>query len=131
MLGLNVSIRLGEREVTVLETPGHTYGTASCVFNVSDGASIDRPVTVGGLGLNAIEGLRLVEAFIASADRIAATMHRWPLAPTYSLRVMTKCVSLPQTSRSRMSPCGRQAVQSGRQRSDRSVPHSGHWLPER
>lgn len=67
-------IRLGEQEVRVLETPGHTWGTASYVFQVTDGDKSYRAITVGGLGLNAIESSRQVESYIASVDRIAAMM---------------------------------------------------------
>lgn len=67
-------IRLGDQVLRIYETPGHTYGTASFSFTVREGARSWRAFTVGGLGLNAIEGPRQVEAFIASIDRINALM---------------------------------------------------------
>jgi metallo-beta-lactamase class B len=67
-------IRLGDQVLRVYETPGHTYGTASFSYTVKDGAKQWRAFTVGGLGLNAIEGSRQVEAFIASIDRITGLM---------------------------------------------------------
>jgi metallo-beta-lactamase class B len=67
-------IRLGDQVLRIYETPGHTYGTASFSFTVQDGAKRWRAFTVGGLGLNAIEGSRQVEAFIASIDRITGLM---------------------------------------------------------
>lgn len=67
-------IRLGDQLVRVYETPGHTWGTASYSFTVKDGARSYRAITVGGLGLNAIENSRQVESYIASVDRIARLM---------------------------------------------------------
>lgn len=67
-------ITLGDQVLRIYETPGHTYGTASFSFSVSEGAKTWRAFTVGGLGLNAIEGARQVEAFIASIDRIVQLM---------------------------------------------------------
>jgi metallo-beta-lactamase class B len=64
-------IRLGGNSFGVLETPGHTPGTASYTFDVKDGANSYRAVTVGGLGLNAIKNSKQVEGFIASLDRLS------------------------------------------------------------
>jgi metallo-beta-lactamase class B len=66
---------LGGRTVTMLETPGHTLGTASYLYDVHDGARSYRAVTVGGLGLNAIQNARQVELYIESVgklDRLAS-----------------------------------------------------------
>jgi metallo-beta-lactamase class B len=66
---------LGGRTVTLLETPGHTLGTASYLYDVHDGARAYRAVTVGGLGLNAIQSAHQVELYIASVkklDRLAS-----------------------------------------------------------
>jgi metallo-beta-lactamase class B len=65
-------IKLGDNSFTVLETPGHTWGTASYAYEVQDGDETHRAVTIGGLGLNAIEGPAQVEAFIDSLDRLRA-----------------------------------------------------------
>jgi metallo-beta-lactamase class B len=65
-------IKLGDNSFTVLETPGHTWGTASYAYDVQDGDETHRAVTIGGLGLNAIEGPEQVEAFINSLDRLRA-----------------------------------------------------------
>jgi metallo-beta-lactamase class B len=65
-------IKLGGNSFTVLETPGHTWGTASYAYDVQDGDDTHRAVTIGGLGLNAIEGPAQVEAFIDSLDRLRA-----------------------------------------------------------
>lgn len=65
------SVELGGNKFTLIETPGHTWGTASYLYDVKDGDKSYRAVTIGGLGLNAIEGPRQVEAYIASVDRIA------------------------------------------------------------
>ncbi len=69
-------IRFGGNSFGVLETPGHTLGTASYTFDVKDGASTYRAITVGGLGLNAIEDSKQVEGFIASVDRITQLVKR-------------------------------------------------------
>ena len=61
---------LGGRTVTLLETPGHTLGTASYVFDVHDGSRAYRALTVGGLGLNAIQNARQVELYIESVERL-------------------------------------------------------------
>ncbi len=70
---------LGGRTVTLLETPGHTLGTASYVYDVHDGARTYRAMTVGGLGLNAIRNGRQVELYIESVeklDRLASSSSR-------------------------------------------------------
>ena len=65
-------IGLGGNSFGVLETPGHTLGTASYTLDVKDGANTYRAITVGGLGLNAIKDSKQVEGYIASVDRITA-----------------------------------------------------------
>ena len=65
-------ITLGNNSFTVVETPGHTWGTASYVYDVEDAGTSYRAITIGGLGLNAIEGPPQVEAFIESLDRVRA-----------------------------------------------------------
>lgn len=64
------AIELGDNRFTLIETPGHTWGTASYLYDVFDSGARHRAITVGGLGLNAIDGPAQVEAFIASVDRI-------------------------------------------------------------
>jgi metallo-beta-lactamase class B len=61
---------VGGNTFRVYETPGHTWGTASYTFDVKDGDKTHRAVTIGGLGLNAIDGPEQVEAYIKSVDRI-------------------------------------------------------------
>ena len=51
-------IRLGDNSFGVLETPGHTLGTASYTYDVKDGTHTYRAITVGGLGLNAIRDFK-------------------------------------------------------------------------
>lgn len=65
-------ITLGGNTFTVIETPGHTWGTASYIFDVKDGDETHSAITIGGLGLNAIEGPEQVEAYIASVDHLRA-----------------------------------------------------------
>jgi metallo-beta-lactamase class B len=64
-------IQLGGNSFGVLETPGHTLGTASYTFDVKDGAKLYRAITIGGLGLNAIKSSKQVEGFIATLDRLS------------------------------------------------------------
>ncbi len=63
-------IKLGNNTFAVIETPGHTWGTASYMYDVKDGDNTHRAITIGGLGLNAIEGPPQVEAYIDSVDRV-------------------------------------------------------------
>jgi len=63
---------LGGRTLTVRETPGHTLGTASFVYDVHDGARTYRALTVGGLGLNAIRDAHQVELYIDSVQKLRA-----------------------------------------------------------
>jgi metallo-beta-lactamase class B len=69
-------IHLGGNSFGVLETPGHTLGTASYTYDAKDGANTYRAITIGGLGLNAIKDSKQVEAYIASVDKIAALVKR-------------------------------------------------------
>lgn len=69
-------IRLGDQSVGVLATPGHTWGTASFTYDVKDNGKTYRAITVGGLGLNAIENAKQVEAYINSVNRIEAMVKR-------------------------------------------------------
>ena len=63
-------ITVGNNTFKVIETPGHTWGTASYMYDVKDGDDTYRAITIGGLGLNAIEGPPQVEAYIESVDRV-------------------------------------------------------------
>jgi metallo-beta-lactamase class B len=65
-------IELGGNVFKVIETPGHTWGTASYSYDVKDGDDTYRAITIGGLGLNAIDGPAQVEAYIESVDRVRA-----------------------------------------------------------
>jgi metallo-beta-lactamase class B len=69
-------ITVGDMKLTVYQTPGHTLGTASYSFPVRDGATTYQALTVGGLGLNAIESSKQVEAYIASVARIVQLVQR-------------------------------------------------------
>ena len=65
-------ITLGGNTFTVVETPGHTWGTASYLYDVKDGEDTYRAITIGGLGLNAIDGPTQVETYIESVGRVRA-----------------------------------------------------------
>jgi len=64
------TITLGNNTFSVIETPGHTWGTASYLYDVQDNGETFRAVTVGGLGLNAVESAEQVQAYIDSVDKI-------------------------------------------------------------
>ncbi|WP_284178042.1 MBL fold metallo-hydrolase [Rhabdaerophilum sp. SD176] len=66
------TVKGGDVAIETYKTPGHTFGTASFAFDAQDGSRTYRAFTVGGLGLNAIQGPEQVEAFIASIKRIRA-----------------------------------------------------------
>jgi metallo-beta-lactamase class B len=78
MLGKEVVAKDGDTftaggvTVQIVETPGHTFGTASYVYDVTDGKTVERAVTVGGLGLNAIKNASQVEAYLASVKKVRA-----------------------------------------------------------
>ena len=61
-----------EPTIQAFETPSHTMGTVSFAYNARDGGRTYRAFTVGGLGLNVLQGPEHVEPFIASAKRIRA-----------------------------------------------------------
>lgn len=63
-------LTVGDTRIQAFATPGHTWGTASYVFDVKDGHETYKAITVGGLGLNAIDGPQQVESYISSLDRI-------------------------------------------------------------
>ncbi|MCI5851281.1 MAG: MBL fold metallo-hydrolase [Sutterellaceae bacterium] len=65
------TVTLGDTKFLALSTPGHTWGTFSYVYPVFWNGKRHVGVTIGGLGLNAIEGPSQVEAFIHSMERLA------------------------------------------------------------
>ncbi|MFK7861504.1 MAG: hypothetical protein AB8B64_21990 [Granulosicoccus sp.] len=64
------SIDLGGNTFSVIETPEHTWGIASYNYDVMEGEKTYCAITIGGLGLNAIEGPKQVEAYISSVDTV-------------------------------------------------------------
>ncbi|MET7016170.1 CAR family subclass B3 metallo-beta-lactamase [Uliginosibacterium flavum] len=65
-------LTVGDTKFYAYATPGHTWGTTSYALDVKDGDKTYRAITIGGLGLNAIDGPKQVEAYISSVDRIKA-----------------------------------------------------------
>lgn len=65
-------LTVGDTTFTAYITPGHTWGTTSYTMDVKEGDHRYRAITIGGLGLNAIDGPKQVEAYIQSVDRIKA-----------------------------------------------------------
>ncbi|TYL41669.1 MULTISPECIES: CAR family subclass B3 metallo-beta-lactamase [Dickeya] len=61
---------VGDTTFYAYATPGHTWGTTSYAFDVKDGDKTYRAITIGGMGLNAIENTHQVEAYLASIERI-------------------------------------------------------------
>ena len=70
-------IRLGDNSFGVLETPGHTAGTLSYTFDVKDGGSTYRAVTIGGLGLNAIKNSKQLTR-VANGQPVDITVDMFP-----------------------------------------------------
>lgn len=68
-------LTVGDTKFYAYATPGHTWGTTSYALDVKDGDKTYRAITVGGLGLNAIDGAKQVEAYISSIDRIKAMVN--------------------------------------------------------
>jgi metallo-beta-lactamase class B len=99
----------GSFVMTVLETPGHTWGTASYVYPVRDGDKTYRAITVGGLGLNAITGPDQVGAYIDTVKRIRRMVED-PVNPisvhlsAFSNGLMEKRFQLPHTDKSTPHP---------------------------
>jgi len=69
------SIKLGGNTFTAYATPGHTWGTTSYTYDVVDNGNTYRSITIGGLGLNAIEGPSQLEAYIESIDKVSALVN--------------------------------------------------------
>jgi len=66
-------ITVGDASVTLVDTPGHTYGTLSMIFQVKDGG---KPITVaysGGTAFNFINDVPHFERYIASQRKMGAT----------------------------------------------------------
>lgn len=84
--------------IQAFETPGHTMGTASYAFDVFDGAETYRAFSVGGLGLNAIEGSAQVEAYIASVKRIRKLTEVGPRPVQLHLTTHGFSTGLPEAS---------------------------------
>ncbi|QHQ22290.1 CAR family subclass B3 metallo-beta-lactamase [Pectobacterium brasiliense] len=66
------ALTIGDTTFHAYMTPGHTWGTTSYVFDVKEENNTYRAITIGGLGLNAIDSPQQVEAYIRSIDRIKA-----------------------------------------------------------
>ena len=63
-------ITLGDTTIQVVSTPGHTMGTVSTIFNVSDGEDQHSAVIWGGTGYNFGPKLNQYEAYATSADNM-------------------------------------------------------------
>jgi metallo-beta-lactamase class B len=64
------TITLGGTTVTMYNTPGHTMGTLSPVFDVTSGGEKHRVVEWGGTGFNFGKDFTRLDAFIASTKRM-------------------------------------------------------------
>ena len=65
-------VTLGQTTVTVLETPGHTWGTCSYMYPVFLAGERHTGVTIGGQGLNAMDDPKQLAAYIASMKRLGS-----------------------------------------------------------
>lgn len=68
-------ITLGDTVVEVIDTPGHTLGTVSLLFDVRDGKTTHRALLWGGTAFNfgrAPNRLQRLDAYIEATDRVRA-----------------------------------------------------------
>ncbi len=72
-------VRLGSTDILCLETPGHTEGTLSFFFDVTDGKRVFRAGMHGGVGINTLNGgylkqsglsIDMREKYLASIERV-------------------------------------------------------------
>lgn len=63
-------LRQGDAELLLVQTPGHTLGTLSPIFEVRAGDKRHRAVIWGGTGFNFGRDLARLDAYIASTDRM-------------------------------------------------------------
>ena len=69
------TLELGNTRITFMETPGHTKGTISFFFDVTDGGKVYRCGSFGGAGVNTMEKNKLDfpegrEAYRTSLNRL-------------------------------------------------------------
>lgn len=78
LLGDNDVITLGNTEILCLCTPGHTDGTMSFFFDVSDGERTFRAGMFGGAGLNTLRGTFLTSHRVpySNRDKFFASVNR-------------------------------------------------------
>lgn len=62
-------IELGDTQVALFKTPGHTEGVLTLRYQVRDGDETHMAITLGGVGLN-FSGVERTEAYIASYNRL-------------------------------------------------------------
>ena len=62
-------IELGNKRITLYKTPGHTWGTMSIKYQVTDGEQRYTAMTLGGVGRN-FSGVAQTEAYIKSYQRL-------------------------------------------------------------
>ncbi|MBI3369759.1 MAG: MBL fold metallo-hydrolase [Burkholderiales bacterium] len=65
------SVVLGDTSVTLYQTPGHTMGTLTPVFELRDGARTHRAMVWGGTAFNFGKDLPRLDAYIAATQRMA------------------------------------------------------------
>jgi len=63
-------ISLGGTKLTLYETPGHSFGTISFAFDVTDGGKTYHAFTVGGLATATIESSIQARDYVASVKRV-------------------------------------------------------------
>jgi metallo-beta-lactamase class B len=62
-------IALGATMITVYETPGHSHGTISFAYDVTDGGKTYHAFTIGGLATATIRDSKQAEDYVASVKR--------------------------------------------------------------
>jgi metallo-beta-lactamase class B len=65
------TVQQGDTTLTVYETPGHTLGTLTPVFELRDGERRHRALVWGGTSFNFGRDMARLDAYIASTQRMA------------------------------------------------------------
>lgn len=76
MVNAGDTVRLGETEVRIHITPGHTHGTVTPTFDVREGGRTHRVMLWGGTAFNFGKDLPRLESYIEATDRMAVVAQR-------------------------------------------------------
>lgn len=69
-------VTLGDTTVTLYQTPGHTMGTLTPVFEVRSGSRVHRALVWGGTAFNFGKDLPRLDAYVAATERMRTLAER-------------------------------------------------------